>query len=64
MLCKCGGILDVIRIEEPPERLTKQEKLLYNRICDVQCLKCGKVYDSQPYDFGKRINVFKDLKRG
>jgi len=61
MKCECGGILDVIRIEDPPDALSKEEKLLYKRVCDVQCLKCGKVYFSQPYDFGKKFNVFKDL---
>mgnify|MGYP006875681453 CR=1 FL=1 len=53
--------LDVVRIEQPPKHLSKQEKLLYNRVCDVKCLKCGKIYYSQPYDFGKKLNVFKDL---
>ncbi len=28
MICKCGGVLDVIKIEEPPADLNKQEKLL------------------------------------
>lgn len=44
MLCDCGGVLMVIAVEEPPENLSKQEKLVYNRVCDVECLKCGKVY--------------------
>lgn len=35
---------------------------IYNRVCDVQCLKCEEVYYSQPYDFGKKVNAFKDLK--
>lgn len=61
MRCECGGILDVIRVEEPPEHLSKEEKLLYNRVCDVQCLECEKVYYSQPYDFGNKYNVFRDL---
>lgn len=32
MFCKeCGiGILDVIRTEEPPEHLSKAEKLIYD----------------------------------
>ncbi len=64
MICDCGGILNVIAVEEPPEDLPKEEKLLYNRLCDVECLSCGKVYYSQPYDFGKSINlVRKDLKK-
>lgn len=61
MKCQCGGILNVIKIENPPEHLNKQEKLLYNRLCDVQCLKCGIIYYSQPYDFGKRLNKVRDL---
>lgn len=61
MICKCGGILDVIRIEEPSHHLSKQEKVLYDRVCDVQCLKCGKIYYSQPYDFGKKFNIIRDL---
>jgi hypothetical protein len=64
MFCKvCGGILDVIRIEEPPEHLTKEEKLIYTRLCDVQCInpECGKVYYSQPYDWGKSINEVRNL---
>lgn len=61
MKCKCGGILDVIRIEEPPDHLNTKEKLLYDRLCDGQCLKCGAIYYSQPYDFGKKFNVVKCL---
>lgn len=63
MICECGGILDVIKIQEPPEDLNKQKKLLYNRLCDVQCMECGKIYYSQPYDFGKRFNIVRDLNR-
>jgi len=55
--CKeCGGLLFVIGVETPPYHLTKQEKLVYNRVCDVQCADCKKMYYSQPYDFGKTIN--------
>ncbi|MFD1607463.1 hypothetical protein [Oceanobacillus luteolus] len=61
MKCKCGGILDIIRIENPPGSLSEQEKLAYKRVCDVQCLECGKVYYSQPYDFGNKFNTFRDL---
>jgi hypothetical protein len=60
MICnKCGSPLDVIRIEEPPEHLSKVEKLVYERLCDTQCLNsdCKEVYYAQPYDFGKTLNV-------
>lgn len=62
MLCECGGVLMVIAVEEPPENLSKQEKLVYNRVCDVECVKCGKVYYSQPYDFGSKFNEVKKTK--
>lgn len=61
MNCTCGGVLDVIRIEKPPEHLPKHEKLLFNRVCDVECLECGKIYYSQPYDFMRKFNSVKDL---
>lgn len=47
----------MLNVETPPGHLTKQEKLLYNRVCDVQCADCKKIYYSQPYDFGSRLNV-------
>jgi hypothetical protein len=59
MKCECGGILNVIAVEEPPADLAKEQKLIYDRVCDVECLSCGKIYYSQPYDFGKRINAVK-----
>lgn len=59
MQCKCGGILFVLKIEEPPKNLTVHEKLAFNRVCDVECEKCGKIYYSQPYDFGKNMNLVK-----
>jgi hypothetical protein len=62
MLCEnCGAPLMVIRIEEYPEGL--KGKIEYNRLCDVKCLndECGKVYYSQPYDFGKLINPVKKI---
>jgi hypothetical protein len=59
MICECGGMLNVVAVEEPPEHLTKEQKLLYDRVCDVECLECGKVIYSQPYDFGKSINAVK-----
>lgn len=60
MICECGGIFLVIRVEEPPDHLSKAERLVYDRVCDVQCSDCGKVMYSQPYDFGKRLNVIKE----
>ncbi|MEC0145272.1 hypothetical protein [Paenibacillus alginolyticus] len=60
--CKeCGGILLVIEVETPPEELSKQEKLIYNRLCNVQCDNCKRIYYSQPYDYGKPINVVRKL---
>ncbi|PGT79161.1 hypothetical protein [Bacillus sp. AFS040349] len=63
MFCDCGGLLFVIGIEEPPAHLSKTEKLLYKRVCDVQCHKCGKVLYSQPYDEGTTINSFRPTKK-
>ncbi|AWP26359.1 hypothetical protein B9D94_06910 [Paenibacillus sp. Cedars] len=61
LTCKeCGGVLFVISVETPPDHLSKQEKLIYNRVCDVQCIDCKKVFYSQPYDYGKRLNAVKD----
>ncbi|MEH7414339.1 hypothetical protein V7266_03480 [Neobacillus drentensis] len=64
MFCKeCkNGILDVIRVEKYPEGL--KDKIAYQRLCDVQCLSCGKIYYSQPFDWGKSINEVRDLKNG
>lgn len=59
--CKCGGILSVIRIEEYPENV--KDKINYNRLRDGECLACGQIYYSQPYDFGKKINKVKDLTK-
>lgn len=59
MNCKCGGILSVIRIEKYPDNIN--DKINYERLCDVECLSCGQVYYSQPYDFGKAINKVKEL---
>jgi hypothetical protein len=61
MVCECGGMLFVIRVEEPPEHLSKQDKLLYDRLCDVECHDCGKIHYSQAYDFGKRINPVRSI---
>ncbi|SEM35728.1 hypothetical protein SAMN05192533_102306 [Mesobacillus persicus] len=57
MICECGGVLDVIRVEEYPENI--KDKISYKRLCDVECLKCGKQILSQPYDWGKPMNVAK-----
>lgn len=57
MICSCGGMLIVKNIEEPPKNLSKQEKLVYNRVCDVECIQCGNVLYSQPYDFGNKLNI-------
>ncbi len=59
MICICGGILAVKNIEEPPRILKSHEKILYDRVCDVECLNCGKVLYSQPYDFGSNLNTVK-----
>ena len=59
MICDCGGILNVIAVEETPEELSKENQLIYDRVCDVQCLSCGKVIYAQAYDFGKKLNVVK-----
>ena len=63
MFCKCGGILLVVRVEEPPKDLSKQEKLIYNRVCDVECADCGNIYYSQPFDTGKRMNIVKKFEQ-
>lgn len=61
MICKkCGGILFVKNIEEIPKNLPKDKRLLYDRVCDVECIQCGEIYYSQPYDFGKSLNVVRD----
>lgn len=56
MICKCGGIYDIMRVED-------LKYPLYNRVCDVQCLNCGDIRYSQPYDFGKRINEVRKIDR-
>jgi hypothetical protein len=58
MLCECGGILFVKKVEKIPDN----KNLNYDRLCDVECIKCGKIYYSQPYDFGKKINVVKKIE--
>lgn len=62
MICpECNGILNVIRIEDYPKDV--KDKLNYQRLCDVECLKCGKVFFSQPYDWGGKFNVTRKLNQ-
>ncbi len=61
MICECGGILFVIRVEEYPKEV--KDKINYSRVCDVQCERCNKILYSQPYDFGNKFNVVKDLNK-
>ena len=49
-VCECGGMLIPIAIEEPPEELSKEEKLIYKRVCDVKCMSCNTTIYAQPYD--------------
>lgn len=46
MVCDCGGILSVVAVEEPPKDLSNENKLIYNRLCDVECLECGKIFST------------------
>ncbi|MGD6992134.1 hypothetical protein [Sutcliffiella horikoshii] len=62
-VCECGGMLIPIAIEEPPEELSKEEKLIYKRVCDVECTSCGKVLYSQPYDGNESMNVVRKTKK-
>src|SRR5699024_11789590 len=61
LICDCGGILSVKSIEEYPEEI--KDKINYNRVCDVECLSCGKVLYSQPYDFSKKINLVRKIDK-
>ncbi|ADU28488.1 hypothetical protein [Evansella cellulosilytica] len=63
MLCDCGGVLVVIAIEDIPKHLSSKEKIMYNRVCDVQCQKCDKIQYSQPYDDGNLLNLVKETKK-
>jgi len=47
--CECGGVMLVVAIEETPDHLSEKKKLVYSRVCDVECQKCGRVLYSQPY---------------
>ncbi|MDF0728267.1 hypothetical protein PY093_16500 [Cytobacillus sp. S13-E01] len=61
-ICDCGGVMVVVAIEEPPDHLSEKKKLVYNRVCDVESQKCGKVVYSQAYDDGSTINEVKNSK--
>ncbi|WP_430789120.1 hypothetical protein VBD025_02830 [Virgibacillus flavescens] len=61
MLCKCGGLLVVTKVEEYPEDLSSKEKLHYNRVCDVECMWCGNTLYSQSYDDGALLNIVKKI---
>lgn len=57
MICKdCGGILFVIKIHE-------EKDIRKNRLCDVQCIDCEKIYFYQPYDFGNFMNSVDGTKK-
>lgn len=55
MICDCDGLLSVKSVEEYQEEI--KDKIKYNRVCHVECLSCGKVIYSQPYDYSKKINL-------
>lgn len=59
---ECKGILLTIRVERYPVGLTGLEKTNYNRVCDLECQKCKKVYYSQSYDDNDKLNVVKNIK--
>lgn len=60
MICnECGGMLLVIKVEEVPRKV--KDKINYNRVCDVECVECSKVYYSQPYDFGNKLNPVRKI---
>ncbi|MCK6208336.1 hypothetical protein KZX50_23160 [Bacillus infantis] len=60
MICECGGVLNVIRVEEYPSDV--KDKINYARLCDVECLKCGNIKYSQPFDWGKTLNPVRKLE--
>ncbi|MGD7023043.1 hypothetical protein ACQCVK_10635 [Rossellomorea vietnamensis] len=61
MRCKeCDGMLFVIRVEEVPKG---KNYISYNRLCDVECISCKKVYYSQPYDSGRGLNEVRDISQ-
>jgi uncharacterized protein with PIN domain len=60
MICPdCNGILFVKQVEEIPDAV--KVKVNYDRLCDVECIKCNKVIYSQPYDNGRKINLVRDM---
>lgn len=62
--CECGGLLLPIAMEEFPSSIKGDEQLHYERVCDVACQDCGKVYYSQPYDSNKKqLRVVKETKQ-
>jgi hypothetical protein len=63
MICECGGLLIVIGIENYPEEISGEEKLSYNRVCDVQCSICEKIYYSKPFDEGTKLNIVKKTRK-
>lgn len=63
MICSCGGVFLVIRIEKVPSNLLTNEKLSYSRLCDVECVKCGKVHYSQPFDGGNNLTIAKKIEK-
>lgn len=62
MICDCGGVFLVIGVEEYPEYLTTEQRLVYKRVCDVQCSSFGKILYSQPYDDGDGLNLVRKTK--
>lgn len=49
-ICACGGLFMVVNVEEYPKHLSGMERLNVARTCTVQCNKCGKIKEKQPYD--------------
>lgn len=60
--CECGGILAPIAVEEYPSDLTSKERLNYQRVCDVECQKCGNIYYSQLYDESSNLRLVRKTK--
>ncbi len=45
MVCSCGGLYIVKKIEEIPSNLSKEEKLIYIRLCVMlNVLNVGKCF--------------------
>jgi len=62
MICDCGGVFLVIGVEESPEYLTTEQRMVYKRVCDVQFSSFGKILYSQPYDDGDGLNLVRKTK--